>query len=359
MNRTVKGASDLRSRDSLAGPEASIFDSLTYIQAWREHLGVGQPWDLTFPDCVAPLILVPERHCRLPLRVLKPTGTLGNPSNVVIPFNRSHLECLLSCLREHKSEWDALEFVVTMNDPTAADSIRHVLKRHALRLIRCNDVRRPYVRIESPWEDYYRKRSKNVRQDITRRLNKMKRSGGMRVECTTGDDGLNALETFFALHQKRWAHRGLSSMYAEKSYCNFMRTFLGRCGSETWWVYSLFLDEQVIAASVELKSGHTLHYHQVAMDPDFSDMSPGKLIVYSILRDAFQKGFAEVDLGYGAEGHSRYKDNWATGEYSMRQFLVTHNLAVAGWLKLGPHLKNIANMVGMPRIGNQGLLRRT
>jgi CelD/BcsL family acetyltransferase involved in cellulose biosynthesis len=325
--------------------EAPVFDSQAYIHAWREHLGTGEPWDLTLPDGIAPLMRVQERHCRVPLRVLKPTGTWVNPANVVIPFRSASLDCLFSRLRERRSEWDALEFVVTIDGAPAAEPVLRSLRRHGLRLVRWSDVRRPYIRIENPWEVYYRQRSKNARQDIARRLNKMARLGGMRVECAGGDDGLHALEAFFTLHQKRWGHRGQLSVYTEESSRTFMRTFLARCRPGAWAIYSLFLAERVVATAVELQSGRTFHYYQLAMDPDFSDVSPGKVLVYWMIRDAFQKAFAEVDLGYGADGHSLYKAVWATGEYRMRRFVVTHSLAIAGWLKLEPSVQNLARAV--------------
>jgi len=286
---------------------------------------------------------VQQRHCRVPLRVLQPTGTWVNPTNVVIPFRSASLDCLLSRLRERRSEWDALEFAVTIDGAPAADAVRHTLRRHGLRLVRWHDARRPYIRIESPWEVYYRQRSKNARQDIARRLNKMARRGGVRVACAGGDDGLHALETFFTLHQKRWEHRGKLSVYTDESSRNFMRTFLSRCRPGAWSVYSLFLAERVVATAVKLQSGRTFHYYQLAMDPDYSDVSPGKVLVYWMVRDAFQKDFAEVDLGYGADGHSLYKAVWATGEYRMRRFLVTHTLAVAAWLKIEPFVQSVVN----------------
>ena len=66
----------------------SIYDSPEWIRASQDHFGMGQPWNVTFPTFVAPLMILPERHYRVPLRVLRPTGTTtAFPSNVVIPFN--------------------------------------------------------------------------------------------------------------------------------------------------------------------------------------------------------------------------------------------------------------------------------
>jgi hypothetical protein len=331
--------------------EQPIFDSQAYIQAWRQHLGAGEPWDLTLPDGFAPLMRVQQRHCRVPLRVLQPTGTWVNPTNVVIPFRSANLDCLFSRLRERRSEWDALEFVVTVDGAPAADAVRHTLRRHGLRLVRWHDVRRPYVRIDGPWEDYYRRRRRSLRGAIAHRVNKMARCGGMRVDFAHRADGLHALETFFQLHHKRWASRGQRSLYAGERYRNFVRSLLATLPADTWRVARLLLGEQVIAASVEFMGARRLHKYVTAMDPDFSAVAPGKMLLFRVLQDAFQNGFAEVDLGPGADGHSSHKAEWATGEYLMRRFLVTDKPAVAVWLKLEPGVTRGAKIV-------RSLLRR-
>lgn len=342
----------------------SIFDSALFIRAWHGHLlRSEQAWDLAFPTTVsdrgfaAPLILHRERHLGREIRALRPTAWgPAFSSSPCIPLDSAHLERLVQHLLGQRYGWDTLELALTLDSLDAAHGILRRLEDDGLHLVRYGHLIRPYVRFGIPWEVYYRQRSKSFRNDITRLFYRMERSGGLRVSCAAGSEAVDALESLFEFHQKRWGRRGQTSHYSRDYERNFMKA-LAREGTSDHglWVYSLALGEQVIASAASLVEGRRMQYYETSFDPEFSEFSPGKVLVHCIVRDAHEKGFEEVDFGPGIDGHCGYKRWWSNGQYIECRMLFAHSRLVESWLR--------AALWSEPRIrsaksGAKTLLRR-
>jgi CelD/BcsL family acetyltransferase involved in cellulose biosynthesis len=101
-------------------------------------------------------------------------------------------------------------------------------------------------------------------------------------------------------------------------------------------VYSLVSPDRTIAAAVCFMSHRTLHFHHTAFDAEFAELSPGKLLLYFIIRDAFNRGFREVNLGLSKDD---YKYWWSNRERALGRFLVYHRNRPA--LRLAAQLRTV------------------
>jgi hypothetical protein len=343
------GRADRRTMNAPAGAEAlpwdwidrhcprNIYQASVFLKTWLQYRrGRALPWHLVFRgndgglEFVAPLVLLRERHLWATLRVLKPVGWDFLWPGVCVPFARQHLARLRDELLVRRGEWDALEFATVTADGAPAPAATDVFAQGGLAVHASYQPGYPYIAITDSWEAYYRARSRNLRKNISWLLGKAGRLG-IRYAYADGADACPALEGLFALHVKRWAARGQRSVYAEEANRAFMDALCRACSpARSASVHSLVKDGKAIAAAVCLASADVLHFHHTAFDVDHAALSPGKLLLYFIIRDAFQRGLREVNLGLSKDA---YKYWWATGGRTLSRFVVLSDREPAVWLE--------------------------
>jgi CelD/BcsL family acetyltransferase involved in cellulose biosynthesis len=92
-------------------------------------------------------------------------------------------------------------------------------------------------------------------------------------------------------------------------------------------VSALRAGDQVAAVSYVLRSRHVMHYWFAAYDPQFARYSPGRQLLWELLRHAAEQGVRRFDLGKGPE---EYKRSFASGATIVAEGAVDRSRAKAG-----------------------------
>lgn len=120
------------------------------------------------------------------------------------------------------------------------------------------------------------------------------------VETTS--DVCGALDAVFTLHEKRWSAAGqkgvlqgreIRAFHEEAAKGFFNKGMLG--------IFTLILEGREIAALYGFKSRGTFYAYIIGYDPEFAQVSPGKLMLLSSVERCIEDGISEFDLMRGAE----------------------------------------------------------
>lgn len=180
----------------------------------------------------------------------------------------------------------------------------------------------PYVDISNGWDSYEADRtaaSTSIIRDTNRKCRKMQRQvGDVRFVFHSEDDAV--YETLlnwkaaqrqrtntFDILQMSWARQVVDSFRQPQS-----DSFRG-CLS------ALYAGDQLIAAHFGLISTNVMHFWFPAYDVNFSDYSPGVILMLNMLREASERGIVRVDLGKGDE---RFKQRLSNGATNVLQGVV-------------------------------------
>jgi GNAT acetyltransferase-like protein len=318
------------------GRQRNVFLTRGFVESWLRHLGDGELDAIGLAGEAAPVrALFPITKCRenvlgLQTRLWKCVGwnAAWYPWSFV-PCDGDTAREFVARLGSSAADWDAVLFGC---DETVLPTLRDAASRRGFAIIGEERQVLPWLRVEGRWEDYWRRRPRRLRKDVARNLARAREIGAVCYRTVSGEEECDRLiERFLELHGERWADRGQRTRYAAPGR---RQRFL-RAVTDAWFrAGKLFLAYLTIGgdvAAIDIGVGDQGKVYDVwgAMNIRFAEISPGKLLQYHVIRDAFARGFREVDLG---PGDDRYKSWWAEERRtSVRAILYRGNPRV--WLR--------------------------
>ncbi|OEY67756.1 hypothetical protein BG841_15850 [Marinobacter sp. X15-166B] len=158
------------------------------------------------------------------------------------------------------------------------------------------------------------------------------------VWCETVGEKLTCFEEFLILNEKRATERGIQSSVARDSFRQHHRRVIENLPNAR--IYCLRLDGDTIAVVYGFLFAARFFYYQVAHDPAYGHLSPGKVLLFRVMTVCAEQGCKEFNFLQGNEAYKSFwadqsrplfqlkleKDNWRV--WLLRRFNRTKN-----WLK--------------------------
>lgn len=264
---------------------------------------------------IAPLAVVPVGG-RAGIRLRKLTfvgdGLTDYQDLLAIDAAREQvLRTLLQFVIDNGEQWDAIHFRNIRGDSPNLPILRDILRSASLPFVERVNVQSPYISIDRDWADYYGALGPNVRSDVRRRLNGLTKLGKAEfLRLHKIDDVDDTLKTIRSIHVKCRAAQGGTSWYVNDRRFRLASLILQRFGDRRWLdVVFLKLDGRVIAYYLGFAYGNVVYFWNTGYDPEFSRVSPGKLLLHYWIQDSFAAGYREFDFMVGEEP---YKLQWTT-----------------------------------------------
>lgn len=167
----------------------------------------------------------------------------------------------------------------------------------------------PRVRTTGTWEAYVASLSPRHRSNMRSRLNRLSRLGPVRMETVSGGAHLGeALERGFWLESAAWKRDAGTAIVSDSAVRDFYTRLAERAAAQGW-LRLLFLTagERRIAFAYALEYRDRLFLIKIGYDPEYARQSPGHLLFWCLLQDAFHSQVREVDfLGVGES----WKRDW-------------------------------------------------
>ncbi len=177
------------------------------------------------------------------------------------------------------------------------------------------------------YESYLAARSRNFRSQLGRRRRKLEREHALDFRMTTDPDALDTdLDTFFALHDERFASRGEASSQDEGAR-RHLRLFAAAALERGWlrlWIAEA--DGAPAAAWYGWRIGERYCYALAGLRQSFEPLALGTVLLAHTIEQAAGEGAAIYDLMWGDEG---YKSRFETGRREARTYTLTRRRSVA------------------------------
>jgi len=160
---------------------------------------------------------------------------------------------------------------------------------------------------------------KKDRHEIRRKVRRAEAVGEIRFDDSA--DPLAELEAFIELHQKKW---GVDGLFPDTPGGAQSRVFVRRLfelyGPDgPLRLVFLSVGGRRIAAGIHFESNEGYLYYNAGVDPDARDLSPGILLVYSLIERAIRTGVRRLDF---LRGNEPYKYAWGAVDEPIQRLLV-------------------------------------
>ena len=160
---------------------------------------------------------------------------------------------------------------------------------------------------------------KKERHEIRRKVRRAEAGGEIRLDDST--DPLADLDEFIELHQKKWGDNGLFPDTAGGAQSRVLVRRLFELHGPNGPLRLAFLSVagRRIAAGIHFETGEGYLYYNAGVDPDARDLSPGILLVHSLIKRALAAGMRRLDL---LRGNESYKYTWGAVDEPIQRLLV-------------------------------------
>jgi CelD/BcsL family acetyltransferase involved in cellulose biosynthesis len=157
-------------------------------------------------------------------------------------------------------------------------------------------------------EALLREFSDRQRANLRLARSRLQRAGGGEVQIATQETMSQFLDELFALHAIRWSSAGEAGVLCDPRVQRFHRVSAPLLLARGYLrLYRLRVGDRTAAVVYSLFDRTTVFCYLQGFDPQFSFLSPGTLLMFSVMEDVIRLGGHRFDFLRGREG---YKQHW-------------------------------------------------
>ncbi len=221
-------------------------------------------------------------------------------------------QTIASELIRHRSEWDYIEWDHTLENDPVMRALRKALRAAGCREMVMPRNVCPYAELPRTFAAYLKTLSHNVRYNFRRRLKALQKEGPLALAVLRRPEEIEArFADLVRLHGSRFTSQDKTSTFLAPDVQTFHRKTLKACSDAS--IPRLFLLElrgAPVAALYGFSMGTRFLFFQAGIDPQWSRLSVGLVMMGSVIEQAIKDGHTEFDFLRGEEA---YKFQWATG----------------------------------------------
>ncbi|CAG1064980.1 hypothetical protein BAC1_00553 [uncultured bacterium] len=156
-------------------------------------------------------------------------------------------------------------------------------------------------------------RAEHRRVGGVKRIFKRLSEKSIRAEAAVDENGTRSfMETLFRLHTKRWMAAGKTGVLQEQEMRSFhVEAAIGFQKKEMLWLYRITFEGRELSVLYGFVHRRRLYAYLMGFDPEFSKLSPGKLILLFSAEECIRRGVYGMDFLRGGE---KYKYDWSPSE---------------------------------------------
>ncbi len=230
------------------------------------------------------------------------------------------INATVDAIAGERPRWSQLEFEYLRSDRSDSQFLRSALRRHGFISIASRQYENWYLTCDGlDFDAYFAQRSSQLRNTITRKEKKIKKSHALEIKIYTRNDEelTKAVAEYNAIYNSSWKN--------PEPFPDFIPTFARMCADlGTLRMGVAYLDGQAAAAQFWIVSNARALIYKLAYAEQFAELSVGSVLSRELFRHALDVDrVKEIDYGIGSEP---YKREWMN---SVRQFnrLSAYNLA--------------------------------
>jgi CelD/BcsL family acetyltransferase involved in cellulose biosynthesis len=290
-------------------PNASIFATPEWHRVWWEEFSEGKDlFVLTMSREEEVRAIVPlyrkEEGGRKVLRFVGGIDLTDYVGPICAAEDRLDVaDGLVSWLLTTDVEWDEFD---AHNMPVPFGFAEYLVERAddaGLRFALDQEETSAILKLPSDWDSYLASLDSKERHELKRKQRRIGREHPDATVRTSTPETLDAdLKIFVDMHR---GTEGLKGHFMRPEIATFFER-VARAFSKLGWLRMDFLEVggTAIATSFGFEHGNTLYLYNSAFEPEAKRLSPGLILVVSLIEEAIEKGMETFDLLRGPE---RYK----------------------------------------------------
>jgi len=156
----------------------------------------------------------------------------------------------------------------------------------------------PYLALNGTWDQYQAGLPGKFRQNVRNRIARLRRIGEPALEVLEGDRAVaEGLDDAVRLESSGWKREEGTAIDSHGDLQRFYAAFARRAAASGWFrLLFLTVNGRRIATSYSLCYQRRLFLCKTGYDPEFDTCSPFKVLTHFAIRDAYERGFEEVDF---------------------------------------------------------------
>jgi len=170
----------------------------------------------------------------------------------------------------------------------------------------------PFLKLDRPLDQILAGKSANFRANIKRKERKLKEAGDLTLDKYTNVGEVEmAIDQICEIEKESWKHKAGTAITSVKRQELFFRGLALRAAEQGWLrIYFLSLDRVPVAHEFALVYEGVYYMMKTSYKESFGNLSPGVVIQWLTIKDAFSMGLREYDFLGASE---TYKLEWADG----------------------------------------------
>lgn len=295
----------------LASARSDPFLSYSWMAAWFDHYGSDAQMRVVVLERgaevvgIVPLVLSRETRRRLPVRVLRSamrrssgparTGIVCAPGDEVVV-----IEAFVAFLAATRREWDMLEMEGLRADGTQLALLTAAAARWHVVALPCEPIETARILpVTMPWPEYLRSRGRHFRRHIADERRRLDRAGTWCVELARTPErialAMSDVETIVLEH---FGFSGPEQLAEEdRRVLAFTKDVVARFAArDAIDLRVLRVNGRPAACLLSLLDGITAYPLLTKYVPDVAAASPGRAVVLSLVQEALESGYREIDF---------------------------------------------------------------
>ena len=222
----------------------------------------------------------------------------------------SAVEAIVRSADQYRAEWDYIELFNSQEASPGFARLCQAFKALGMTERIMHVAGCPYAALPSSFEAYLAGVGSNLRYNFRRRRRALEREGGVEfVAFKSRADIQEHYGELLRLHGLRFGQKQMQSAFLLPDVQEFHAEALPRlAASGMARLYLLQSQGKAIAALYGFSVGKTFAFYQAGMDPAWSRLSAGLVMMGCAIEDAIRTGHDEFDF---LEGDQAYKFQWA------------------------------------------------
>lgn len=299
----------------------NAFLSVEWMSSWWRHWGGGHRLMIILVRdregqlvAVAPLYLRRSRLGAFGPRALCFIGTQWVGSDhldlLVAPgYEESAIEAIVGAVRAQCDEWDYIELADGAEDSPVFSRLCRAFKGAGMVEQFVHEEACPYTPLPTSFDELLAGLGSNQRYNFRRRRRALEREAGIEFRSVQG--GPELYERFadvVRLHRLRFDNQRRNTFFPASAIQSFHIDALHQLEANGMArVFFLQSKGKVIAALYGFSVGKTFAFYQCGMDPAWSRLSVGLVMMGCAIEEAIRTGHDEFDF---LRGDDAYKFQW-------------------------------------------------
>lgn len=343
---------DIWNRLALSMYLPSIFCTWEWIYTWWEHFGsYYEPIILfIYKDAVLigilPLAYNKTKKGVLTGRRLSYCGSIElYPDHLDIICSKEDaifcLDAVFEFLKLEFKNWDVLDISLVS---AGSDILSYLNKKDFCfsTNIRQTSVA-PFINLSSSFDDYLNFFDSKKRYNLRKKQRRLYEQGFKYAEYNNISESDNSLRILFELHKQRAEKKSITSTFQGKDIFEFHNIFSQRINkNDCLWLRFINNEKRTIAAFYGFAFGGCLFYYQLGIDPEWENYSPGTVLFYEVINEAFVTGLKEFDF---LRGNEEYKNRWTKSHRLLFAVNIYNKTFHGAFLRIIFYLKSLIKKI--------------